>query len=116
MNKPNQAIIIGGGSSIAEGISFNLWEKLKDKFVIGINYSYNHFKNPTFHVYLDYKFYNSNKKDIDKLPLIITKPGKKLPPNTIQLKTLSTYKRDVRKGVYKGSLSGYYALSLAIYY
>ena len=113
MNKPRQCIILGGGSTIAEGISKGLWEKLKHKFVIGINYSYNHF-NATFQVYLDYKLYNKNKKDLDKLPLIITKPGKKLPINTLQIKTLSTYNRDVRKGCYKGSLSGIYSVSLGI--
>ncbi len=115
MNKPNQVIILGGGSTIAEGISKGLWDKLKDKFVIGINYSYRHFKDPTFQIYLDYKFYDQNKKGIDKLGLIITKSYKNLPPNVILLKPCSTYHRDVRKGCYKGSLSGYYALSLAIY-
>lgn len=110
----SQCFIIGGGSSIEEGINKGLWEKLKDKFVIGINYSYRHL-NSTIQVYLDYKFYNENIKDLDKLPLIITKTGKKLPSNTIQIKSISTYNRDVRKGCFKGSLSGIYALSLAIY-
>jgi len=115
MNKPIQCIILGGGSSIQEGIKKNLWSRIKNKFVIGINYSYHHFTNPTFQVYLDYKFYNGNKKDVDNLPLIITKPGKQLPSNTIQIKTMSNYKRDIRQGCYKGSLSGIYAVSLGIY-
>ena len=55
MKKSNQLIIIGGGASIEEGISKNLWEKIKNKFVIGINYSYHHFPNPTFQVWLDRK-------------------------------------------------------------
>jgi len=113
--KPNQLIILGGGSSISKGISKGLWNKLKNHFVIGINYSYHHFKDPTIQIYLDYKFYNKNKEALDKLPLIITKTGKQLPSNTIQIKTCSTYHRDVRKGCYKGSLSGIYTVSLAIY-
>jgi len=114
MNRPTQCVIVGGGSSIKQALP-QLWSSIENKFVIGINYSYRHLKNPTFQVWLDYKFYDRNKEALNKFPLIITKTGKKLPPNTIQLKTVSSYNRDVRKGVYKGSLSGYYALSLAIY-
>ena len=99
---------------MSEGIDKGLWEKLKKKFTIGINYSY-HFFNSTCQVWLDNKFYKENQKDLDKLPLIITKPDKKLPSNTIQLKPMSTYHRDVKRGCYKGSLSGIYSLSLAIY-
>ena len=113
--KPSQLVIIGGGSSISEGISKGLWNKLKDKFVIGINSSCYHFKNPTFQVWLDKKFYEAHKEIFDKLPLVITKPKPKLPSNVIQLKTTNNYYRDIRKGVWKGSLSGIYALSLAIY-
>ena len=112
--KPKQLFIVGGGSSIKESLP-QLWQKINNRFVIGINYSYHHFKNPTFHVYLDKNFYKDNKEALDKLPLIITKPLKNLPSNVIQLKTITSYNRDVRKGAYKGSLSGIYALSLAIY-
>ncbi len=115
MEKPTQLFIIGGGSSISEGLKQNLWKRLGGKFVIGINYSYHHFKNPTFQVWLDKKCYELNKEAYDKLPLLITKPKPNLPSNTIQLKTNTGYHRDVRKGVYKGSLSGIYTLSLAIY-
>ncbi len=111
---PTQIILLGGGSSITEGIQKGLWKKLENKFTIGINYSYHHL-NSTLQVYLDYKLYNENKKDMDKLPLIITKTGKKLPLNTTQLKSISTYHRDVRQGCYKGSLSGIYSVSLGIH-
>ena len=114
MEKPKQLFIIGGGSSIKQALP-QLWDKLKNKFVIGVNYSYHHFPNPTFQVWLDKKCYELNKEAYDKLPLLITKPKPNLPSNTIQLKTNTGYHRDVRKGVYKGSLSGIYTLSLAIY-
>ena len=114
MNKPNQLILIGGGSSIKEGISKGLWDKIKDHFIIGINYSYK-FIDSTIQIWLDKKFYEENKEGFDKLPLIITKPVKGLSSNVMVLKTLSAYKRDVKNGCYKGSLSGIYALSLAIY-
>lgn len=118
MNKPVQLIILGGGSSMSEGISKGLWEKLKDKFVIGINYSYNYFKDPTILCYCDKKFYNDERKRIKNLPLIIGKQHGQLhpEPNTIMLMTKADkYRRDIRNGVWKSSLTGIFALSLGIH-
>ena len=39
--KPSQLIILGGGTSIKEGIEKGLWDKIKNRFVIGTNYSFN---------------------------------------------------------------------------
>jgi len=118
LKKPLQLVIIGGGSSIQEGVSKDLWNKLKDKFVIGINYSYNYFKDPTILCYCDKKFYNDERKKIKNLPLVIGKEHGQLhpEPNTIMLKTIaSKYSRDLKNGVWKSSLTGIFALTLAIH-
>lgn len=112
-----QIIIIGGGASIKEGISKDLWDKIKDKFVVGLNYSFHHFKNPTFQCFVDNTFYNENYDKISYLPLIIgsKKQVKKILSNTILIPAISKYYRDIKHGIYKNSLVGIYALSLAIY-
>lgn len=70
--KPNQLVIIGGGQSIQEGINKNLWKRLKNTFTIGINYSYKYFKS-TCLVCMNYtEFYDTNRKELKELPLIIT--------------------------------------------
>ena len=40
-----QIIIVGGGTSIKEGISKGLWSKLDNKYTFGLNYSYKYFFN-----------------------------------------------------------------------
>lgn len=120
MNKTRQCIIIGGGTSIREGISKGLWEKLKGRFVVGLNYSYKYFDS-TFLCYVDKLFYNKQYEELKELPLIIGKqhPQKHFPkgilPNTIVLPTKSEYSRNVKEGCYKASLCGIFALSLGIY-
>lgn len=72
MNKIKQLIIIGGGTSIKEGIKKDLWIKLKNKFTCGINYSYKYF-NSTYLCCMNYTdFYDTNRKELKKLPLIIS--------------------------------------------
>lgn len=119
MNKPNQIIIVASGVSLKEGISKGLWDKLKNHFVIGLNYSYNFFDS-TILCYADNPFYKeeSGKEEFQNLPLIIGKdhPQLKKLPNTITLKTNDVkYYRDVKLGCYKSNLCGIFALSLAIY-
>ena len=121
MNKPNQLIIIGGGHSLKEGIDKGLWNRLKGKFTIGLNYSYN-FSNSTILCYVDGsgQFYDEERKKekFQKLPLIIgKKPGDiKILPNTTILKMNDVkYFRDIRLGCYKSNLVGLFALSLGIY-
>jgi len=117
MKKRKQLIIIGGGASIKEGILKNLWKQIEDKFVIGINYSYKYFSNPTVQCFVDNDFYNSNCKEMENLGLIIgnKKAFKKQLPNTIVLPSMSTYYKDIKHGVYKASLAGLFSLTLAIY-
>lgn len=70
--KPQQLIILGSGSSLKEGIKKDLWKKLKDKVVCGINYSYRYF-NSTYLCCLNYTdFYDINRKALKELSLIIT--------------------------------------------
>jgi len=121
MNKPNQLIILGGGYSLKEGIDKGLWELLKGKYTIGLNYSYNFFDS-TILCYVDGngQFYDEEmkKENFRNLPLIIgKKPGDiKILSNTIILKTNDAkYFRDVKLGCYKSNLVGIFALSLAIY-
>ena len=113
--KPKQLIIIGGGHSIKEAIPKGLWEKLEGKFVMGTNYSFN-FYTPTIQCYLDNKFFEEQKEKLKTLPLIITKPHQKHKlSNQIMLKVNSKGTRDLKNGVYKGSLTGIFTLSLGRY-
>lgn len=117
-NKPKQLYIIGGGTSLSEGISKGLWNKLQNHFTIGINYSYKYFPNPTILTFCDRLFYNDNREELKKLSLIIGKDHAQLKymDNTITLKTNdSKYYRDVRLGVWKSALTGIFSLSLGIY-
>lgn len=113
--KKRQIIIVGGGSSINEGIKKGLWNKLKNKYTIGLNYSYKYLKS-TFQSFVDRKFYQDEINNMLDLPLIIGQKHKlKIYKNTILLPVGNTYTRDLSKGVYKGSLVGIFALSLAIH-
>jgi hypothetical protein len=121
MNNINQAIIIGGGASINDGIALGLWEKIKDRFVIGINFSYKSYM-PTFLTFVDAStFYNLPEihPDLAKVSLIIGCPyqikKETMLPNTIFIMPTNTYSKDISKGVYSARLSGMYALTLAIH-
>ena len=98
-----QMIIIGGGNSILDGIKIGLLEKLEGKFSCGINYSYRYFKT-TFLCCMNYvDFYDANRKELKKLPLIVTcnRPHpSKWEKNTLRVKEHFT-------------LSGILALSVA---
>jgi len=116
--KPSQLIIIGGGFSMKEGISKGLWEKLKDRFTLGINYSFHYFKS-TLQTYVDLDFYSNEWDDLESLPLIVGKYHKliekEIRGQTIMLQiNPKTYVRDLSTGVYKSSLCGLFSLSLGI--
>ena len=87
--KTNQLIIIGGGASISDGVQKGLWTEIKDKYTIGLNYSYNYFKS-TIQCCVDRDFYDKNRDTLSSLPLIISNKHKfekgKL-DNTILLKS-----------------------------
>ena len=117
--KPSQLIIIGGGTSTKEGIEKGLWEKLEDRFTLGINYSFHFFKS-TLQTYVDLDFYSNEWDDLENLPLIIGKYHhqieKEIRGTTIMLQVNdSTYIRDLSTGVYKSSLCGLFSLSLGIH-
>ena len=118
-----QLVIIGGGTSIREGISKGLWDKLNGKFVFGLNYSYHHFPTATAQIFVDNKFYEERETELKQLPLVIGKwssnvirliKNKKI-DNTILLKSVSKHYRNIVHGVYKSSLCGIFALTLGIY-
>ena len=114
---PRQLIIIGGGFSLKEGIDKGLWDKLKNKWTIGLNYSFKFFDS-TLLSYVDKEFYKEEYEKLKHLSLIIGKEQDVITklPNTIALKTNDAkYFRDVRLGCYKSNLCGIFALSLAIY-
>ena len=111
-----ELIIIGGGASIKEGMSLGLKEKIKDKLVCGLNYSYKYFPDSTYHCYVDKDFYEKQILELQKLPLIIGKEHcQNTLPNTITLPTATRYYRDLSGGVYSPDLVGLFALSLGIY-
>lgn len=117
LEQPKQLVIIGGGASIAEGVEKGLWEKLKNKFVIGTNYSYKFFPNPTCQCFVDNDFYFKNCEGMKNIGLIVGNRKRNIVPlpNTILLPPIAKYHRDVTHGVYKASLAGLFTLSLAIH-
>jgi len=118
MNNLKQLIIIGGGSSIKEGLAQGLWERLKDKFTIGLNYSYKYFES-TFQSWVDNDFYKNNLKELAKLSLLIGCESGEITkiklPNTITLTATSKYDPTLKTGVYKKALVGLFGLSIACY-
>jgi hypothetical protein len=119
MNKINECIILGGGLSVNEGQEKGLFQKIENKFVIGINFAFKFF-NPTFTCFADpISFYKTYYNEIKDLPLIVgrTTPdiGVKPHPNTIFLKPSTIYNRTLSNGLYHPFLGGLMALSLAIY-
>lgn len=123
---PNQCIIIGGGSSIKEGLTLGLKEQIKDMFVILCNFAMYHFEGTvlTFVDSLsrnDGAFYNKCFEDVKKFPLCIGRYDDRIPKedkfnNTIFLKGSADYKREYsfKEGVYTPTLSGIWAITIAI--
>lgn len=119
MNKIEEIIIIGGGTSIQEGISLGLETRLEHKCVILTNYAYKHFKG-TFLCFADRTFYKSDDltknpdiyEELATLPLII---GLKKNPdldNTIHPNTIMIPcpKKELIADCF---LTGLFALSIA---
>jgi len=122
---PNQIFILGGGASVRYlgAIDKGLFSFLQDKFVIGLNYSYK-FVNTTCTLGIDENVYEGIgegdpivAEEISKLPLVIWKQNNTIThpkDNTIFLTPSKRYDRDLQGGVYRASLSGIFALSLAV--
>jgi len=134
---PNECIIIHGGSSLNQGFATGLKEKIIDKFIITINYSYSHFPEATLLTFMDRTFYcpsqdNINKgfkncyEEIKSLPLIIGTNAdsvvlEKKHSNTLLVK-FCPFKLNatdtLAKGFYSapgGGRTGVFALSLALF-
>ena len=116
MNNSKQLIIVGGGFSVKEAIDIGLWTKLKEHFVIGTNYAYK-FNEFTFNTFVDSTFYNTQRLELEKLPLIIgqCRNIKVKLPNTLAIPTNAVYTRDLKGGIHCAKLTGIYTLSLGIY-
>ena len=128
---PKQLIIIGGGFSLKEGLSKGLKYIIKNKFVIGCNYAFRYFNNLTLTAYVDRDFYKygdasfspeqrkKHREFLRNLSFIIgqeiTEKNIKKFINTYYISSAYKYKRNLKEGIYKASLVGIYALSLAIY-
>jgi hypothetical protein len=112
--------LLAGGASARylNAIDNGLFLFLQDKCCIGINCSYK-FVNTTCSSGIDETLYNDKEKhdEIKQLPLWIGKDHRYIrvkESNSIFLKPSKKYDRDLKEGVYKASLSGIFALSLAI--
>jgi len=138
MTIPKQIILIGGGASISEGLSLGLKDKIRDKFVITLNFSFKHFDS-IFTMFVDHDFYNGNivKDSKDNFTIqdkeffdllrkqrllvgtntlsVIEGMKRTKSDNTIFLKSRDTYDRDIKDGLYKETLVGVAALTLSQY-
>jgi len=113
-----QLTIIGGGSSIKEGLALGLWDFLKDKYTFGCNYSYKYFV-PTVQFFVDYKFWIDERMRMSHLPLIIGNFHRDIlkdkPNNLHMFKQTAQFDPTLKTGVYKSSLCGLFALTMGIY-
>jgi len=134
MSLVQEIIIIGGGSSINEGLALGLKEKLNGKLVITTNFSFHHFES-TMTVGLDETFFSGfinggglvsdrNKnhiEDLTNIPLLGV-PRKGLLNfylNGIWIPTSNAFHQTspLTKGFYIGerALCGIYALHIALW-
>jgi hypothetical protein len=117
----NECIVWGGGTSISEGISLGLKEQLKNKFVLGCNFSFHHFE-PTCIVFHDKKvwtgqllgynnpYINKQHRDlIQKFPLCITPESSHISPKQNNIISIP------KTHLYAGLLTGEFAIALASY-
>jgi len=108
MLKNSQCIIICGGYSISKGIPKGLWEKIKDKFVIGTNFSFKFF-NSTVTSFVDSNpFYERYLEDLKSVPLLIGLNKKGMETSTSNLILLEQSK------IHNCNIAGIFSISLAI--
>jgi hypothetical protein len=128
---PKEIIIWGGGSSIKEGLALGLKDKLKDKFVIGINFSMYHFL-PTVLTFADNPFYKgiffndkphlidyNHIEKLKQLPLIVgvrkTLTDDEIFPNTVLVKKSLYFNENPLRDGFRYILGGIFALQLTGY-
>jgi len=58
MEFPKQLVLIGGGTSICEGVDLGLWNKIKNKFTNTLNFQYKYL-DATYMTFVDPEFYNA---------------------------------------------------------
>lgn len=124
--KPKRVILIGSGYSMKSAIEDGLWDIIKNEFTIGINYLFKWFE-PTATFFGDYKFYKSEKENLDKLKVIIGMDRPQLThyksqkshivsPNVYLLNRSTTYHsvNSLSKGCFSSCLSGVFLLTVCI--
>jgi hypothetical protein len=68
LNMTKSCIIIGGGKSVREGIASGLWEKIKDREVWGLNYTYKLYPHKLSRLlFVDNSFFKHNQDDLHDL-------------------------------------------------
>lgn len=120
MNK--DIILVGGGSSVNEGISLGLWNKIKDFEVWSINFAFMTMPYlPKREIWVDLSFFTKNMEALQKLqsqgvPCYAKKHMKYV--NIPEVTTLETTRdpKEADKKIFIGrmGLSGFFALHLAI--
>ena len=115
--KINRCIILGGGSSLSEGISKGLDSKLEGEFVIGCNEAYKDFKNITITTFVDEPFYNSHSQKLKSLPLVLCKKQGNIKqekyPNFIMFDSTNNYTQMNKTKIYTSVLVGIFSISIA---
>lgn len=126
MQKIEEIIIVGGGSSISEGIELGLKDKIKNKFVITTNIQYRWFDS-IFTTMLDLQFYVKYYEELKNLPLILAQRHPRLydenkgtrkeysyHPNTITFQCKHEYNRNILEyPVYSNILTGIFSITIA---
>ncbi len=112
-------IIVGGGASLQEGIDLGLYDKIKDKCTIAINHEYKYFDSTAI-CFCDKSFYLKNLDNLKKYNLIIgadCNNGLMQTPNLYLLHPLTDLHLpiNIKNGLYTSKLSGYFAISFAMY-
>lgn len=117
--KIDSVIILGGGVSLQEGIDLGLYDRIKDKCTFALNYEYKYFDS-TVICFNDTNFYLANQKELKNKPLVIgvdQNQGLITPPNTYLLKGSDVWidPLNIKQGIYSNALTGYTAISLAMW-
>ena len=117
---PQEVIILGAGLSIEEGKQKGLYEKIKNRFTIGLNLSYKEFDS-TIVMFVDEPFYEREVEQLKKLPLVIgvahgiINPDEH--PNFILFRNSGTYygKDSIKQNkIYSTWLVGIFSLTFSI--